>query len=192
MSTPLKYISLQEAASLCKYSQEYLSLRARQGKLKAKKIKSRWVTTEEWLITYTQDKGKEVIEYISLGEAAKLCAYSTEYLGLRARQKKLKAKKVGSRWVTTQDWLLDYVQSIEKLKETQKPSSTPQRTLLSPFRVFQASVFVSLAVVFGLFSLGFGKEGWGSAAREAAGIVKDFGEGFDSGAKVLGNNVQQN
>ncbi|MDO8715221.1 MAG: hypothetical protein Q7J73_00155, partial [Dehalococcoidales bacterium] len=45
---------------------------------------------------------------------------------------------------------------------------------------------------FGLFSLGFGKEGWGSAAREAAGIVKDFGEGFDSGAKVLGNNVQQN
>ena len=44
-----EYISLSGAAKLCKYSQDYLSLRARQGKLKAVKKGSRWETTREWL-----------------------------------------------------------------------------------------------------------------------------------------------
>jgi len=38
------YISLREAANYCDYSQEYLSLRARQGKLKALKFGRNWVT----------------------------------------------------------------------------------------------------------------------------------------------------
>ncbi|MBZ9572969.1 hypothetical protein KJA17_02210 [Patescibacteria group bacterium] len=51
----LKYISLAEAAkySDC-YSQEYLSLRARQGKLKAIKIGRNWVTTKEWIDEYLE------------------------------------------------------------------------------------------------------------------------------------------
>ena len=46
------YISLQEAAEYCNHSQEYLSLRARQGKLKAVKIARNWVTKKEWLEEY--------------------------------------------------------------------------------------------------------------------------------------------
>src|SRR4030042_1022426 len=46
------YISLLEATKICKYSQEYLSLRARQGKLNALKIGRNWVTKKEWLEQY--------------------------------------------------------------------------------------------------------------------------------------------
>ena len=46
------YISLLEATKICKHSQEYLSLRARQGKLKALKIGRNWVTKKEWLDQY--------------------------------------------------------------------------------------------------------------------------------------------
>ncbi|MEK9135087.1 MAG: hypothetical protein AAB451_02205, partial [Patescibacteria group bacterium] len=46
------YISLQTATKFCDYTQEYLSLRARQGKLKAVKFGRNWVTKEEWLKEY--------------------------------------------------------------------------------------------------------------------------------------------
>ncbi|MDO8654843.1 MAG: hypothetical protein Q7R48_00195, partial [bacterium] len=52
--TDPQYISLQEAAILSEYSQEYLSLRARQGKLRARKIGRNWVTTKEWLNEYAE------------------------------------------------------------------------------------------------------------------------------------------
>ena len=48
------YLSLSEATELCHYSQEYLSLRARQGKLKALKFGRNWVTKKEWLQEYFQ------------------------------------------------------------------------------------------------------------------------------------------
>ncbi|MFY9457395.1 MAG: hypothetical protein WAP23_00460, partial [Candidatus Spechtbacterales bacterium] len=47
-----KYISLVEASKLCRYSQEYLSLRARSGKLRATKLGRSWFTTKEWLEEY--------------------------------------------------------------------------------------------------------------------------------------------
>jgi len=47
-----KFISLQEAVKFCEHSQEYLSLRARQGKLKAVKFGRNWVTKKEWLDAY--------------------------------------------------------------------------------------------------------------------------------------------
>ena len=49
------YISLLEATKYCKYSQEYLSLRARQGKLRAVKRGRNWLTTKEWLTEYTSN-----------------------------------------------------------------------------------------------------------------------------------------
>jgi len=55
----VEYISLQEATKYCGYSQEYLSLRARQGKLKALKFGRNWVTKKEWLEEYL----KSVEEY---------------------------------------------------------------------------------------------------------------------------------
>jgi hypothetical protein len=53
------YISLQEATKFCNYSQGYLSLRARQGKLKAVKFGRNWVTKKIWLEEYL----KKVEEY---------------------------------------------------------------------------------------------------------------------------------
>ncbi|MCD6500943.1 hypothetical protein J7K42_02980, partial [bacterium] len=54
------YISLREAAKYSgRYSQEYLSLRARQGKLKAVKFGRNWVTRKEWVDEYI----KQVNDY---------------------------------------------------------------------------------------------------------------------------------
>ena len=47
-----EYITLQAATEFCPYTQEYLSLRARQGKLKALKLGRNWVCTKEWLDEY--------------------------------------------------------------------------------------------------------------------------------------------
>jgi len=55
------YISLSEATKYCNYSQEYLSLRARQGKLKAVKFGRNWVTKKEWLEEYLK-RNKKLIQ----------------------------------------------------------------------------------------------------------------------------------
>ena len=53
-------ISLKEATRYCNYSQEYLSLLARKGKLSAIKINKEWVTTqeaiEEYLLSISENK----------------------------------------------------------------------------------------------------------------------------------------
>ena len=52
-----KYISLTDAAIYSEaYSQEYLSLRARQGKLKAVKLGRNWVTTKQWVDEYVHSE----------------------------------------------------------------------------------------------------------------------------------------
>ena len=51
------YISLAEASRFCSYSQDYLSLRARQGKLRAEKHGRNWVTKKEWLEEYLKSIG---------------------------------------------------------------------------------------------------------------------------------------
>lgn len=58
MNNKSNYISLKEAANYSGYSQEYLSLRARQRKLKAIKIARNWVTTKEWINEYFKKVGK--------------------------------------------------------------------------------------------------------------------------------------
>jgi len=55
MGEKTQYISLSKASKYCSYSQEYLSLRARQGKLKAIKIGRNWVTKKEWLDEYLKN-----------------------------------------------------------------------------------------------------------------------------------------
>jgi len=47
-----EYIPLSQAAQGTPYSQEYLSLRARQGKLKAVKLGRNWATKQEWVDEY--------------------------------------------------------------------------------------------------------------------------------------------
>lgn len=58
MESDSSYISLQEATKNCGYSQEYLSLRARHGKLKAIKFGRNWVTKKEWLDEYLKKTEK--------------------------------------------------------------------------------------------------------------------------------------
>ena len=56
-------------------------------------------------------------DYISLAEAAKLYGHSQEYLSLRARQGKLKAVKFGRNWVTTKEWVGEYLKEADNYKE---------------------------------------------------------------------------
>ena len=56
-----KFISLLDASKLCNYSQDYLSLRARQKKLKSRKIGRNWYTTEAWLNGYIKNNGKGIV-----------------------------------------------------------------------------------------------------------------------------------
>lgn len=57
-----KYLLLSQAAEFCSYSQEYLSLRARQGKLRAVKIGRNWFTTEDWLREYLDNINNYITE----------------------------------------------------------------------------------------------------------------------------------
>lgn len=59
------YITLFEAAKLCSYSEPYLRLRARQGKLKSIKLGKKWMTTAGWIGDYK----KHVAEWRETSEA---------------------------------------------------------------------------------------------------------------------------
>lgn len=52
------YISLAEASKLCPYSQEYLSLMARKGKLESIKLGRNWVTTRKAIREYLKRNGR--------------------------------------------------------------------------------------------------------------------------------------
>ena len=62
-------------------------------------------------------------KYISLQDATKYCDYSQEYLSLRARQKKLKAVKIGRNWVTTMPWLNNYLKRVDDYNKIHKANS---------------------------------------------------------------------
>jgi hypothetical protein len=113
MSIGLKeqLISLQDAATMCPYSQDDLLLRARQGKLQTVQVDRVCFTTKDWVRSYVAR------EFFSLQEAARISSYSQEYLSLRARQGKLKAAKVGRNWSTTNEWLQEYIAKSEDYKK---------------------------------------------------------------------------
>ena len=56
-----KYITLAQAAKTSPYSQEYLSLLARQGKLQAKKFGRNWYITESALNDYLNNQGLKIV-----------------------------------------------------------------------------------------------------------------------------------
>jgi hypothetical protein len=55
----IDFMPLSEAAKLSGYTPEYLNLRARQGKLQAKKIGRNWHTKKEWLDEFLGSKVEE-------------------------------------------------------------------------------------------------------------------------------------
>ena len=56
--------------------------------------------------------------HISLTEAAKDTPYSQEYLSLRARSGKLRAKKIGRNWYTTKETVQEYVLNNQDINES--------------------------------------------------------------------------
>lgn len=56
LSEDQMFISLREATEYCDYSQEYLSLLARKGRLAAVKIGKDWMTTKEAVEEYLNTK----------------------------------------------------------------------------------------------------------------------------------------
>jgi hypothetical protein len=57
-----EYLSMADAARLCSYEQDYLSLLARRGELQAEKKGRNWYTKVEWLNAYlTAKKPNEII-----------------------------------------------------------------------------------------------------------------------------------
>ncbi len=52
--------------------------------------------------------------YISLFDAAKLTPYPAGYLSLLSRKGKLKAEKIGKSWFTTEEWVKEYLVSVQK------------------------------------------------------------------------------
>ena len=156
------------------------------------------------------EKESEKIQYISLKDAAQFCNYSQEYLSLRARQGKFKAKKIGRNWVTTHEWIEEYVSTSEGLKDEKEklgeddvgesaikwieaPHNIPtedsvveinpyvKRIPGSPFSAFKFGAALALLFAFVGSGFAFGKEGWYALAQDVAGYVAEFGTGFDTG-----------
>jgi hypothetical protein len=104
---------------------------------------------------------KDNSQYISLKQASDFSDYSQDYLSLRARQGKLKAVKLGRNWVTTRQWLDEYVNKAEAYKEehngnwvnhVEKSKSTRDITYKRP--VLSHAIIAVAILVFILFSGG--------------------------------------
>lgn len=97
-----KYISLAEAAKLTSYSQDYISLLCRQGKMQAVKLGRNWVTTKEWVYSYidnTAGKGESIVpvrikEAAVKGEGEKKSGEKTKARALRPTKKPFYGQQV--------------------------------------------------------------------------------------------------
>ncbi len=85
-------------------------------------------------------------KYISLRDAARTYGYTRDHLGLMIRQNKLKGEKLGSYYVTTDGWMVDYIKNFADLghptvknKFSNKFSlnAAPGRGVLSPLAAAQ-------------------------------------------------------
>jgi len=144
---------------------------------------------------------EKISKYITLKQASKLCPYSAQYLGLRARQGKLKAIKVGRDWITTKEWLQEYIQKTEawkqkrnktQIKKQQKqeiqtqaqpqpqtqvptPSLKPSPSLPTPQPSLSLKpLLLSVFLLLFLFSsLAFGKQGLLFVSNKLSPVIQD-------------------
>ena len=107
---PEGFISLAEAAQYCTYSQEYLSLRARQGILRAQKFGRNWYTKREWLEEYVSAHHVSRKGNVK-GELFLLSEYSEEKSGASVQAKEgsdivfpRSAKRKEERRDAVQEW----------------------------------------------------------------------------------------
>jgi len=146
--------------------------------------------------------------YISLREASKLCSYSQEYLSLRARQGKLRATKFGRNWVTTKEWLSEYINRAEiykgkinnkwEVKESpvvptkREPPLPPENLPIEKPKYLRLDIesvrpVLVVFLVAALLVVGgvFGKESLMSVYGDVAPIAKDFCKDFKEGITVV-------
>jgi hypothetical protein len=57
-------------------------------------------------------KKNESIKYLSLKATAQMYGYTRDHLGLMIRQGKLKGMRLGSYYVTTSDWMAEYIKEF--------------------------------------------------------------------------------
>jgi len=163
MTEEKNYISLQEATKYCDYSQEYLSLRARQGKLKAVKFGRNWVTKEEWVKEYFA-KTDEYNNSLNDKKFAKFIAppknLPIEKRGFKITEPRI-VKKIRKAFISYRDFM------------TLKPA-------------------LSFALVFVLFtaSIAYGKEPFKSVFKEATSLALEFNENFDRGVASIASDYQ--
>ena len=135
-------------------------------------------------------------KFISLAEAAKLTKYKQDYLGLLCRQGKLKGEKFGRNWVTTKEWILDYVEKVKykgeeiipvkvvKSCEDNKENKTkkfnigyPKIGKLLPIKkLILAAMVISVAVSGFIFADGKLENSWSDKRAAAEFVILDVSE----------------
>lgn len=135
-------------------------------------------------------------EYISLQEATKYCDYSQEYLSLRARQGKLKAKKFGRNWVTTKEWLNEYLENngtynnhneIKAQKVYFPPENLPIERPMPKVRFAFVTVLVFVLVLAGCI---FGRESFKNVYQDLDPIVIEISQSGDFAIKEILNDTK--
>lgn len=94
-----QFISLAAAAKMTNYSQDYISLLCRQGKLKAEKLGRNWVTTKEWVYEYvdkTEGKGASIVP-VRIKDAGKKMAETKEPEKKESEKKELEKKGIAKK-----------------------------------------------------------------------------------------------
>ena len=150
------YILLSEASELCTYSQEYLSLLARRGLLRAEKTGRTWYTKKEWLRMYIEehpssDRGNVKGEWKEDAQLHTLLQNNVAFreVSAVARQvahhAKVLPKKAQS---AAAQWQSRLQKQIKKSLARVLPSATQilhafQSNLISPFGKFPYHVFLS-------------------------------------------------
>ena len=175
------YISLQEATKYCSYSQEYLSLRARQGKLKAVKIGRNWLTKREWVEDYT-----------NTNRAKNLKIKSRKVSDIRNKSKHIItfdffSKKIGPRFLSR----------FQKAKKISLPVGIEKYNFRIPLFVRQALI-ISIVFLFIGQGIAFGKESFQNVFRDASFLVKntfqsiqETKEDFGFGLAYLNQDIRQ-
>jgi len=110
----------------------------------------------------------EESQFISLAAAAKMTNYSQDYISLLCRQGKLRAEKLGRNWVTTKEWVDEYVDKAAgktasvvpvKIKETGKKEKTEEsKTAVKPLfgsAILEMAVFCTASLIVLVNTVGF-------------------------------------
>ena len=130
------YISLHQAAKYSgKYSQDYLSLRARQGKLKAVKLGRNWVTTKDWVDGYTRQAEAYREELSWLSDTKQKTIQKAALLKERAKESKEKKLAQPKR-----DWQESLMPVLDNIKVLFQP--VPRARVIA---VVCALVFILLS-----------------------------------------------